>query len=292
MKYLSNGILEISVSEMGAELQSLRRVASPREYLWQGDGTYWDRRSPILFPIVGKVWNNTLRIDEKTFTLTQHGFARDMPFSCDVEEDRHLSFSMLYTPSDDSTLWPHPFKLSIDYTLLRNVLTVAFTVYNLGQSPMLFQLGAHPGFNYPRYSPTDNIHGFLSFDASTPLQSTAIAPGGYADTKTFDIEIPQDGLLPLTNESFLCDTILESTGRIHRVTLHDKDGRPIITVKHAMPITAIWSPCGGQAPFVCIEPWHGCCDPVGFDLDIRHKPFVDQVLPTSTWQTQYQIIVE
>ena len=61
MKTLSNGILEIAVAETGAELTSLRRVTSPHEYLWQGDPTFWDRRAPILFPIVGRVWQNILQ---------------------------------------------------------------------------------------------------------------------------------------------------------------------------------------------------------------------------------------
>ena len=291
MKTLSNGILEIAVAETGAELTSLRRVTSPHEYLWQGDPTFWDRRAPVLFPIVGRVWQNILHIDGREYGLTQHGFARDMLFVCDVEEDRHLSF-VTRTNEESLQHWPFDFELRIDYRLLRNVLTVEWHVTNHSSDTMFFQIGAHPGFNYKGYNPDDEVHGYLSFDVDSPLVSTLIASGGYADSKTFDVDVPADGLLPLTNQTFKCDTIVDATNRITRITLHDKNTHPIVTVRHSMPITALWSPCDGRAPFMCIEPWHGCCDPVGFAEDVRRKPFAERVEPNSTWSTHYEIIVE
>jgi len=288
---LSNGIVELEIAALGAELRSLRRVASPHEYLWQGDPTYWDRRSPILFPIVGKVWQNTAHIDGSDFTLTQHGFARDMIFDKIIDEDRHLAFALRYN-EESLKLWPFRFELRIDYKILRNVITVKWKVKNLDRRPMPFQIGAHPGFMYPHFKAEDPIHGYLSFDAQSPLKSTVIVPGGFAGNDTFDVNLPSDGLLPLTNSTFECDTIVETTGRVHRVTLHDKNGRPIVTVRHSMPITAMWSPEGGRAPFMCIEPWHGCCDPEGFTGEFTRKPFIETVEPGDTWKTRYEIIIE
>ena len=288
---LSNGILELEIAAIGAELRSLRRVTSPHEYLWHGDPAYWDRRAPVLFPIVGKVWQNTAHIDGGAYTLTQHGFARDMVFEKVVDEDRHMAFE---TVSDEDSLqrWPFRFRLRIDYTLLRNVITVGWSVTNLETRTMPFQIGAHPGFMYTHYNPDDAVHGFLSFDVAGPLKSTVIVPGGFAGNETFDVEVPKDGLLPLTNSTFECDTIVDATGDIHRVTLHDKEGRPIVTVRHTMPITAMWSPENGRAPFMCIEPWHGCCDPEEFTGEFVRKPFIESVEPGATWETSYDIIIE
>ena len=291
MKYLSNGILEIEVSEVGAELRSLRRVTSPHEYLWQGDAAFWDRRAPVLFPIVGKVWQNILHINGREYNLTQHGFLRDMTFECIVEEDRHLAFEV-HSNAQSRELWPFDFSVRIDYTLLRNVLTVGWQVTNKSSDRMPFQIGAHPGFNYKGYREDDSVHGFLSFDIEDKLESTAIAPGGYAAAETFDVALPSDGLLPLTNHTFDCDTIVDATARVRRVTLHDKNARPVVTVRHSMPITALWSPCGGKAPFMCIEPWHGCCDPEGFSDDVERKPHIEHVEPHQTWETKYEIIIE
>ena len=291
MEYLSNGILEIEISPKGAELQSIRRVTSPTEYLWQGDPAYWDRRAPVLFPCVGRVWDNKACIDGQTYEIFQHGFARDMMFEKIVDEDRHMAF--VCRANDESRArWPFDFELRIDYTLLRNVLTVGWSVTNLDSRVMPFQIGAHPAFQYPHFKADEPVHGFLSFDAESPLRSTVIAPGGYSAVETFDVEIPADGLLPLTNETFTCDTIVDSTGRIHRVTLHDKQGRPFVTVRHSMPITALWSPCNGRAPFMCIEPWHGCCDPVGYQGEFLNRHFIEKAEPGQTWSTSYEIIIE
>ncbi len=291
MEYLSNGIIEIEVSAQGAELQSIRRVTSPTEYLWQGDPTYWERRAPILFPITGKVWNDSFCIDGTSYAMNKHGFLRDMTFTKIVDEDRHLAFSVR---ADDSTLniWPYDFEVRIDYTLLRNVMTITWSVTNHDDRTMPFQIGAHPALQYPHFKIDDPCHGYLSFNVDDALHSTVIAPGGFADDKTFDIDIPKDGLLPLGNETFACDTILETTERLQRITLHDKNGRPFVTIRHTMPVTALWSPCKGRAPFVCIEPWHGCCDPTGFNGDFEQRNFIEHVAPGKMWTSSYEMIIE
>lgn len=75
--------IDYTVSAHGAELQSLR--FDGREYLWQGDPAYWGRRAPILFPIVGKVAGDVLRVDGQSYPMKQHGFARDVEFVPDAE---------------------------------------------------------------------------------------------------------------------------------------------------------------------------------------------------------------
>ena len=53
---LSNDLLTVTIDTMGAELQSIVDNRTKYEYLWHGDARFWDRRSPVLFPIVGSVW--------------------------------------------------------------------------------------------------------------------------------------------------------------------------------------------------------------------------------------------
>ena len=84
MKELSNDKISIQIADHGAELISI--CANETEYLWQADPQFWGRHSPVLFPIVGRVWNNTYRHEGKTYSLGQHGFARDMDFQLTYEE--------------------------------------------------------------------------------------------------------------------------------------------------------------------------------------------------------------
>jgi galactose mutarotase-like enzyme len=76
---LRNDVLAIRVAEMGAELQSVKD-SEGREYMWQA-GEQWPRHSPILFPIVCSVNNNTYVVDGKEYHLPRHGFARDTEFT-------------------------------------------------------------------------------------------------------------------------------------------------------------------------------------------------------------------
>lgn len=287
---LSNGIIEVVISSKGAELQSLRRVSAPTEYMWQGDEAYWDRRSPILFPICGTLWQHEAHIHGQPFAMTQHGFARDMEFELTTNEDRHMVFTA-HADEESHRHFPYDFELIIEYTLLRATLTVGWTVRNTGHAVMPFQIGAHPGFNYQHFRADDEVHGFLTFDAGSPLISTALS-GPFVTNGSFDVPMNTDDMLPLTNHTFDCDTIIEASGRVHRVTLHDKEGTPILTVKHQMPITALWSPCGGRAPFLCIEPWHGCPDSINYADDFSRRAFTETVEPGAAWHTEYKIILE
>ncbi len=290
VEYLSNGILEVAISTRGAELQSIRRVSSPFEYLWHGDAAFWDRRSPILFPIVGTLWENTAHIDGATYPFGQHGFARDMEFRKIVDEDRHMAFTL---SSDASTfaLFPFAFELRIDYTLLRNVLTVTWTVSSSDDVAVPFHIGAHPGFMLPHFCDDDDLHGYLSLDVSAPLRCSTL-DGAYVDGGVAELPIPANGLLPLCADTFICPTLVDATSRVHRITLHDKEARPIVTLRHTMPVTAIWTPAPDDAPFLCIEPWCGCCDHVGYTGEFAERPFTQFATSGQPWTTSYDIIIE
>ena len=114
MKTLSNGKLTIQVSEHGAELSSLK--ANDKEYLWQADPAFWKRHSPVLFPIVGGVWENVYRVDGKEYPLGQHGFARDMDFTLVAESDDKVLYELNYT-EETLAKYPYKFKLYIGYAL-------------------------------------------------------------------------------------------------------------------------------------------------------------------------------
>ena len=87
MKTLKNDILTIGVKDHGAELCSIRK--GDTEYLWQADPAFWTRHSPVLFPIVGSVWNGCFKVGGDEYRMGQHGFARDMDFTLiDHAEDR------------------------------------------------------------------------------------------------------------------------------------------------------------------------------------------------------------
>ena len=79
---LSNEMLTAQFSDMGAELMSLKNNKTGQEYMWHGDKKYWGRRSPILFPMVGRLREWKYTYNGKEYQMPPHGFARDKEFSC------------------------------------------------------------------------------------------------------------------------------------------------------------------------------------------------------------------
>ena len=110
METLKNDMLTVEVSRAGAELQSIRK--GDTEYLWQGDPAYWGRRSPVLFPIVGSVWEKKYRVDGKEYELGQHGFARDMVFELGSSSETEARYRLGSTEQTKSR-YPYDFVLEI-----------------------------------------------------------------------------------------------------------------------------------------------------------------------------------
>lgn len=288
MHILKNDVLTVEVSEHGAELHSIRKGAT--EYLWQADPKFWARHSPVLFPIVGSVWDKLYRVDGKIYELGQHGFARDMDFVKVEGNDTEVFYRL---ESNDETLkkYPWPFRLEIGYKLKVNAIEVIWRVYNPGTEEMYFQIGAHPAFYYPDYDPETDERGYFSFDRSEGLECIRIMEKGCVDAVTkYPLEIPQDGLLPLRKDTFdVIDTIMLQDSQIGRVTLHRNDGTPWLSLKFTAPVVGLWSPPTKNAPFICIEPWYGRCDRAGYTGDYRQKDWVNRLEPGKEFEGIYTI---
>lgn len=288
MHILKNDVLTVEVSEHGAELHSIRKGET--EYLWQADPKFWARHSPVLFPIVGSVWDKLYRVDGKVYELGQHGFARDMDFVKVEGNDTEVFYRL---ESNDETLkkYPWPFRLEIGYKLKGNAIEVIWRVYNPGTEEMYFQIGAHPAFYYPDYDPETDERGYFSFDRSEGLECIRIMEKGCVDAVTkYPLEIPQDGLLPLRKDTFdVIDTIMLQDSQIGRVTLHRNDGTPWLSLKFTAPVVGLWSPPTKNAPFICIEPWYGRCDRAGYTGDYRQKDWVNRLEPGKEFEGIYTI---
>ena len=164
MKTLSNDKISIEIANHGAELTSI--MANEQEYLWQGDPKYWGRHSPVLFPIVGRVWDNQYKNEGAIYKLGQHGFARDMDFQLTYEEDNAVVYT-LESNEETMKVYPFPFVLEIGYRLKDNRIEVMWSVQNCGDKDLYFQIGAHPAFYYRDLDANTCERGFLDFGKNT-----------------------------------------------------------------------------------------------------------------------------
>ena len=291
MQTLKNEMLTIQVSEHGAELQSIRK--DDYEYLWQGNPEYWGRRSPVLFPIVGSVWEKCFRVDGKVYEMGQHGFARDMDFELVSAADTEVWYRL---ESSEKTLaaYPWPFVLEIGYRLEGNSVKVLWKVTNPGETEMYFQIGAHPAFNYPGYDPDAVDRGVVAFDRNDNLQRSGFKGKGCVDPQArFPIPLSDDGMLRLKRDTFDdIDTLMLENDQVHKIVFLKNDSSPYLTVTFDAPVVAIWSPPKRNAPFFCIEPWYGRCDRADFTGEFKDRDWVNALAPGATFSASYTITLD
>ena len=83
---LTNHHLKVTISTLGAELLTLEK--NHINYIWEVDENYWNKTSPVLFPIVGRLQNDSYTYAGKTYHLPRHGFARNYEFN--YEQKVHI----------------------------------------------------------------------------------------------------------------------------------------------------------------------------------------------------------
>lgn len=290
MHTLSNDVLTVNVAEHGAELQNI--VKNGVEYLWQGDPAYWARRSPVLFPIVGSVWEGRYRVNGEEFALGQHGFARDMVFTFVSGSQTEVRYR-LESSEDTLKKYPYPFVLEIAYRLHDNKLDVIWEVMNPSDKDLHFQIGAHPAFYYPDYDQQTIERGYISYDRTEDLKRIQIKEKGCIDVETqYPFIFPENGLYPLTSTTFDgMDAIVHEGSQISRVTIHRNDGSKWLSVDFDAPVVGIWSPPSKNAPFVCLEPWYGRCDRYGYEGEYKDKDWMNTLAPGEKFSSVYTIEV-
>lgn len=262
-------MIQFSISNHGAELQSLQ--LNGREYLWHGDPKYWGRRSPILFPMVGKVYGNVFRVEGKEYPMGQHGFARDSEFQKVGER-----YVLAGCPLEK---YPYKFELSVRYRTEGNRFYAEWEVLNCDNKDIHFQIGAHPALLLPDYHEEDPVHGYLQcFDAEDrpvkqPMLSHGLSEGYLTELEAEEpMPVDEDGLLPITADTFAIDTFMLEHGAVKSVMLLDKNKKPYLKVgSDQTEAYGLWAPHKPGCPFVCLEPWCGITDLVGFNGELSER---------------------
>lgn len=286
---ISNDHLSAMVSEMGAELQSLRDEQTDHEYLWQGDARWWGGRSPILFPIVGGLWNGCYRLDGHETKLQKHGFVRRQPWHCTLHEAGRVR--MEYDGSEaDYALFPFRFNLAVTYTLEGRRLKAEFEVKNLDERDMYFQLGGHPALNLPGWNEEQEVDGYLLLEGK-PESVRRAGEQGCLEPESHPVPLTADGLVPLSVATFAHEALIFDRQQIHAATLLDRDRHRVARVESSAPVWLFWSPQGIHTPFVCCEPWYGLCDPIGYDGSFADRAYTQCVQSGRTWEGGFTIEV-
>ena len=286
---LENEFLCVEIAEMGAEVTRIYDKTEDNEILWEGNPVYWKRHSPVLFPNVGKTYKNRVLINGTQYPTSQHGFARDNVFTCIEAANEKASF-MFRSSEETKEVYPFDFELHINYKLNKKELTVEWQVKNCGDETMYFTIGGHPAFRFakPEETKADYV---LKVPGKEKLEYVLIDIScGCANVDEVHTLQLSEETYPLSDELFAKDALVVDNGQIEEAWLCHKDGTPYVGVRSVgFPNYGIWSVEG--APFVCLEPWMGRCDNVGFNAELSEKPNVNKVEAGEKFIKDYTIVV-
>ncbi|TDP61309.1 aldose 1-epimerase family protein [Flavobacterium dankookense] len=279
---ISKSNLSATISSKGAELKSLSNSQTKREYIWNGNPEFWGKHSPILFPIVGTLKNNSYSYNDKNYELPRHGFARDLNFELIYKSDCEAIFSL---KSYDETLkkYPFNFELQLIYTLSESYLTVCYKVFNENQFEMPFSIGGHPAFalnnNFDNYS--------LQFENDEVIECYLLE-NDLLSQKTLKIELKEKNL-PLSYSLFKNDALVFKQLNSKKISLLEND-KPILDFSfNDFPNFGIWTK--QNAPFICLEPWLGYADTTISNGNILKKEGIYLLQPGCQKTAEFSIDV-
>ncbi|MCG3689024.1 aldose 1-epimerase family protein [Aliarcobacter butzleri] len=258
---IKNSFIKAQIKSFGAELNSLKKCDENFEYIWQANSKYWARHSPVLFPIVGRLKEDSYFYKNKKYSLSQHGFARDKEFEIVQNEADFIEFRL---KSDEKSLefYPFFFELNIGYKLDKNSLIVSYKVKNKSDEKMYFSIGAHPAFN-------TQVCDFLEFENIKTTKRYFLDEKGLI-YKNEDLNL-ENSKLCLDKDLFKDDALVFNDTTIKQITLKNIENKSRVKVKFDnFPYLGIWSK-PNDAPFVCIEPWFGVADDENSNQKIEDK---------------------
>ena len=277
---ISNSKLSAQIYTKGAELFSLKSVETNQEYIWEGNPDFWGKHSPILFPIVGTLKNNSYFYTNKNFQLLRHGFARDFDFQLINQNLDSVIFS-LKSSEESKKIFPFDFELQLKYTLLENKILFDYTLINNDLTTIPFSIGAHPAFALP-----NNFENYsLQFENQEVLKCFKLENDLVSD-KTFNIDL-KDKKLALTYSTFKNDALIFKSLKSKEITILENNQPRLKVAFKDFENLGIWTKT--NAPFICIEPWLGYSDTVNSSGKILEKEGIQFVKEKESFNCKFSI---
>ena len=281
---IDNGLLSLAVDTRGAQMRSLKRNGT--EYLWQGDPRYWDAQAPILFPFIARLTGNSYTYKGTLYPMTIHGFAASSEFTLAEQRDAAL---VLELKSSEVTLAQYPFDFTfrVIFTLKGDTLETAYHVENRTDQTMPFGIGGHPGFKVPVGENEKFEDYYLEFSQECQPDRVGFTPQVYLSGHDARYPLAENKRLPLSHSLFDEDAIvLYDIPR--EVTLEAKNGGRSLKVSFPdMPYLGIWHWPKTDAPYVCIEPWHGLGDLKENNVPFEERVGTMKLEPNKEYRTSY-----
>lgn len=269
--------LTATINPLGAELSSFRNADS-RELMTDADPAFWTGRAPILFPIVGKATDDTIRVDGRSYPMEKHGFARRMAFEVVEAGAAHAVFA-LDDNAETRAHYPFAFRLEIAFRIDAATLAIDVTIANPGDVPLPASFGFHPALAWPLPYGAPRADHRITFAADEPEALRVLDDDGTVSAERRGSPL-ESHVLRLADALFERDALIWDHVRSDRVTYGADTGPQLEIAFPDTPMLGIWTKPGAR--FMCVEPWHGIADPTGFAGEFREKPGVFEIAPRGT----------
>ena len=283
---IENDFLKVVITSKGAELQSVLTKENQLEYLWQANEKFWAKKSPVLFPIVGGLKNNSYSYQNKTFNLSRHGFARENEFS--ILKTTETSIQFLLENSEKTLLvFPFQFKFIIEYALQSSKLICNYLVENLSDDEMYFSVGAHPAFNVPLSDSTIFSDWILEFNQPETIGIFPLTADGLLKAQPIPF-LQNSNQIKLTKDLFYKDALVFKHLQSNQLKLISNKSQHGIKMQFdGFPFFGIWS--AKDADFICLEPWCGVADSENNTGEITQKEGINILKSNETFSRTWSI---
>lgn len=282
---IKNNSLEVVISDLGAELQSVQFIKESTELLWQLNKNIWERQAPLLFPIIGRLKDEEYIYNAKTYKVPIHGFAYTSTFKVENHLKDQITFSL--TASNKTiNIYPFSFKLIVTFQLIKNKLMKKHTIINNGSDEMFFELGGHEGYNLALFDEEKMEDYYLEFTKQGSL---------FTYTTDNDVmmnkgkkEIPLDNnKLFLSPEVFKNDALIMDDLKVREVTLKNTRNSYVIKVSFEdFKYLGIWTKYM-RSNYICIEPWSSLPDANYIDKQLKNKQDIIKLKPNDEKKLNY-----
>ena len=261
MLQIENGKFIVKVNPMGAELSGLYGKEENTEYMWQGIPEIWSGRSPILFPVVGRLKDDKYIYENKEYKMPKHGFVRKEMF--EIKEQKEDSLTLTYKDFGKYyESYPFEYEFSVKFDVTDKGVSVTHIVENKGEKDMYFSLGAHPGIEcgkgaYLEFPEIENVRAYRFNDDKIIKEET-------------DEFLPCTNIFKIYDDTFLGDAyVIEGLKSPYVLVKAPELQRTVKVDFGTAPYLGVWAKPG--APYVCIEPWFGLDDDVFAKGTIEEK---------------------
>lgn len=293
--HIASPSLSAAIDPLGAELIQLRD-ADGRDLMTDADPAFWTGHAPLLFPIVGRLNGDVLRLDGAEYPMKQHGFARRSAFML-VEHSASKAEFLLEDSAETRAVYPRAFALRAAYEIHDATLSITISIENRETARTLpASFGFHPAFAWPLpYGQPRAAHRIVF--AADEAESIRQLSNGLVDPAPRPSPLV-GRTLALSDDLFDDDALVWDQIRSQSVRYGAPTGPQLRIDFPDTPMLGIWTkpvPSGVEGPgaaFVCIEPWHGIADPVGFTGDMAEKPGILTLAPGETRTVTMAVTLE